>query len=58
MCVCVGVCASLSVIRGDGLWGYERVCVCLRACVCVLEAEPVENINSLLAELLRFKNSA
>lgn len=31
-CVCVGVCMSVSVIRGDGLWGYERVCV--PACVC------------------------
>lgn len=41
----------LSVIRGDGLWGYECTCVCARACVCVAQAELVENINSLLAEL-------
>ena len=33
-----------------------RVCVCVL--VCVSEAELVENINSLLAELLSCKNSA
>lgn len=35
MYMCVGVCVSLSVIRGDGLWGYERACVCECRCVCV-----------------------
>lgn len=39
----------LSVIKGDGLWGF--------VCVCVSEAELVENINSFLAALLLCLNS-
>lgn len=35
-----------------------HVCALACMCVCVSEAEVVENINSLLAELLCCKNSA